>query len=352
MLPELAGDAWWGTLDDWDAAWTGARSGPARAALMRSCRRLDVERARAALTRWWPDLASDDRARVLAAVEESIDASDEPFVAGALKDRRGDVRRTAASLLVLLPDSDLSRRLEDVARPLVESGGMVRKALKVRLPAPTEELEALGLATRPESGYGERAWLLRTLLAHVRPARWTEWLRVDAVSLVEQATRSNEARPLLEGWIAATSRFGDREWATAILGNPGVPDKVSGNVGLVFEGLSPADRATVVAATARAVHPSMLAFGAALVPAPWPAPVGDAVLEIAELVGREVFPGPGLYELVRAAALRLPPERADELADVASYKDELRPALLDVIETIRIRGRIHEAFNAVPPLPD
>jgi hypothetical protein len=99
------------------------------------------------------------------------------------------------------------------------------------------------------------------------------------------------------------------------------------------------------------LDPPVFAGLAATVPAPWPGPLADAVLEIASFVGREQFPGPGLYELVRAAALRLPPDRADELTAVASYKDELRPALVDVIETIRLRARIHEAFAAVPPLP-
>jgi hypothetical protein len=68
------------------------------------------------------------------------------------------------------------------------------------------------------------------------------------------------------------------------------------------------------------------------------------VLAAARAAGREQFPAPGLYELVRAAALRLPPDRADELEVAATYKDELRPALIDVVETIRLRARIHAAF--------
>jgi hypothetical protein len=92
----------------------------------------------------------------------------------------------------------------------------------------------------------------------------------------------------------------------------------------------------------------VLAELAASIPAPWPRPLADAVLDVAGLVGREQFPGPGLYELVRAAALRLQPDRADDLTRVASYKNELRPALTDVVETIRLRARIHEAFAAVP----
>ena len=99
--------------------------------------------------------------------------------------------------------------------------------MKVSLPTPSEEFEALGFTGRPASGYGERAWLLRSILAHVRPERWTEWLQVDAPGLVDQATRSDEARPLIEGWIEATARFGDPVWAAAILRNKDVPTKVS-----------------------------------------------------------------------------------------------------------------------------
>ena len=208
-FPELAGDVWWGTGEDWDEAWVAARTGAAKAAVVRRLRELDLPRARETLAKSWPSITSDDRARTLEAVETRIEPADEPILTEALTDRRADVRRTAAGLLVLLPDSALARRIEDEARPLLATGGLVRKSLKATLPAPSEEFEALGFAGRPASGYGERAWLLRSLLAHVRPDRWSEWLRVDASGLVDQATRSDEARPLLEGWIAATARFGD-----------------------------------------------------------------------------------------------------------------------------------------------
>jgi hypothetical protein len=346
-FPELAGDVWWGTGEDWDEAWAAAQTGAAKAAVVRRIRQSDLPRAREALANWWASIPSDDRARVLEAVEVQVEPADEPFLTEALTDRRADVRRTALGLLVLLPDSPLTRRIEDAAMPLLATGGLVRKSLKVTLPSPSEEFAALGFTGRPEAGYGERAWLLRSLLAHVRPERWNEWLRVDPTGLVDQASRSDEARPLLEGWIAAAARFGDPVWATAILSNPAVPNKVTSDVGHVLNGLSFADAATAVATSAAALHPSTLAALAVSIPAPWPAPLADAVLDVADLVGREQFPGPGLYELVRAAALRLPPDRADDLTNVASYKAELRPALTDVVETIRLRARIHEAFSSV-----
>jgi hypothetical protein len=347
-LPELAGDLWWGTGEDWDEAWAAARTGAARAAVVRRLRRLDLPRAREALANWWTSMPSEHRARTLEAVEERLAPADEPFLTEALTDRRADVRRTAAGLLVLLPDSALTRRIEDEAKPLLATGGLVRKSLKATLPAPSEEFEALGFTGRPASGYGERAWLLRSMIAHVRPDRWTEWLRVDRAGLVDQATRSEEARLVLEGWIEGSARFRDRAWAAAILRNASVRTKVMLNVGRALDGLAPADRAMVVAETARDVDPVMLASFAGSIPAPWPRPLADAVVDIARFVGQEQFPGPGLYELVGAAAIRVPSGYEDALTSVASYKDELRPALTDVIETIRLRARIHEAFAAVP----
>jgi Family of unknown function (DUF5691)/SWIM zinc finger len=346
-FPELAGDMSWATGEGWDEAWAATETGAAKAAVVRRTRQSDLPRARGALATWWASIPSPERARVLEAVEARIESADEPFLAEALTDGRADVRRTAAGLLVLLPDSALTRRIEDEVKPLLASGGLVRKSLKVTLPSGSEELAALGFGGRPEAGYGERAWLLRSLLGHVRPARWSEWLRVDAPGLVDQASRSDEARPLLEGWIAATARFGDPVWASAILSSPAVRSKVMLNVGQVLDGLTRPERARVVAETAGAVDPVMLASFAARVPAPWPRPLADAVLEMARFVGQEQYPGPGLYDLVRAAALRMEPDRADELTKVSSYKDELRPALTDVVETIRLRARIHEAFAAV-----
>ena len=175
QLPELAPATPGGRIgEDWEEAWAATASGAARAALVRRFRQLDLPRARRSLVDWWSEVASDERARILAAVETGLDPADEAFLAERLADRRVDVRRTAAGLLVLLPESALTRRLEDGgAAAACDRRARLRKSMKVSLPTPSEEFEALGFAGRPASGYGERAWLLRSILAHVRPERWT-----------------------------------------------------------------------------------------------------------------------------------------------------------------------------------
>jgi hypothetical protein len=55
-----------------------------------------------------------------------------------------------------------------------------------------------------------------------------------------------------------------------------------------------------------------------------------------------------IHALVRAGAIGLPPERADDLEKVASVDGEIRPALIDAIDTIQFRARMYDAFAAVP----
>jgi hypothetical protein len=334
---------------DPDEAWDAATSATARVAVIRAMRRDDPAAARDALARWLPDVAGDERARILGSLEVGLEPADEPLLAGGIGDRRLDVRRTAAGLLVRLPGSALTRRLEEYVRPLLASQGRLRPSLSVTLPTIDADLEGAGFGGKPPQGFGERAWLLRGLFAHVRPGRWVEWLATDASGLIDRALRSDEARPVLEGWILATERFGDRDWASALLRAPDVRTKVMVNVGQVLEGLDPAGRATVLAETTKQLEPQMLAAFVEGVPAPWPQPLAEAVLGVTKAFSGSQYPDQALYQLVRAAAIGLPPRRAEDLETLASYQGQIRPALDGAIETIRLRARIHDAFAILPP---
>src|SRR5205823_1159180 len=109
--------------------------------------------------------------------------------------------------------------------------------------------------------------------------------------------------------------------------DPGVQSKITVNIQQVLDRLSASGRASVVEASSDGVDPRTLAGLARFVPPPWPTQLSDVVLESAAALGREQSPKSAFYELVRAAAVGLPPDRADDLVAVASYKDELRPAL-------------------------
>ncbi|MBY0395182.1 MAG: hypothetical protein K2X91_01765, partial [Thermoleophilia bacterium] len=276
-LPELDPGGGAPIGQELDEAWEAAGSAAARVALVGAMRRDDVATARDALARWLPAVAGDERARILSALEVGLEPADEALLARGIGDRRIDVRRAAAALLVRLPGSALTRLIEDHARPLLEIRGRLRPSLAITLPTIDPELEAAGFGGKPPAGFGERAWLLRDLIAHVRPGRWIEWLGTDPSGLVDRALRADDARPVLEGWIGATGRFGDQGWASALLRAADVRTKVMVNIGQVFEHLDPAGRATVLAETAKQLEPAMLAAFVEDVPAPWPRALVEAV---------------------------------------------------------------------------
>jgi hypothetical protein len=347
-VPELEADPGIALGEDWEAAWDEATGAAGRASLVRSMRRADPAAAREAVARWLPDTAGDERARIVGALEEGLGPVDEPLLAAVGGDRRADVRRVATGLLVRLPGAALALRIEDRVRPLLARRGGRRASLAVTLPDAEPELEAAGFGGKPPAGIGERAWLLRQLLAHVRPSRWSEWLGDDPAALVVLAIRSEEARPVLEGWIEATTRFGDPAWASALLRDTGVREKVTLGVGQVFEGLAPDARATLLAEDGRSLDPTTLATFVTGVPAPWPGPLGETVLAVAGTLAANQYPDQAFYDLVRAASVGLPPDRLDALVTVASYNDEVRPVLVGRVETMHLRARIHDAFAALP----
>ena len=69
-LPELTTDAVWGTGEDWEEAWAATSSGAARAALVRRFRERDLPRARQFLADHWSEIATEERARILAATRD------------------------------------------------------------------------------------------------------------------------------------------------------------------------------------------------------------------------------------------------------------------------------------------
>jgi hypothetical protein len=217
----------------------------------------------------------------------------------------------------------------------------------VTLPAPDPELEAAGFGGRPPAGIGERAWLLRQLIAHVRPSRWTEWLGAVPRGLVARALRSDDSRPVLEGWAEAARRFGDADWLAALLTAPKVTE-INLDLRSVVAQFPEERRMSVIARVAPAADAAVLAWLAPMCPPVWPAPVADAVLEAMRGLAGDQYPDQRLYDLARAAAIGLAPDREGDLTAVASHDGQIRPSLAWALDTLRHRARIHAAFASLP----
>ncbi|NTV65276.1 MAG: hypothetical protein HGA65_17335, partial [Oscillochloris sp.] len=126
------------------ALWeTGTRA--VRLAVLIRLRAADSNAARAALAATWASEKVDERAAFLETFASGLSMADEPFLEQVLDDRSERVRKAAAGLLAILPESRLSQRMLARLSPLLRwtpgvgpqlpGGGKIKKpALEVLLP--------------------------------------------------------------------------------------------------------------------------------------------------------------------------------------------------------------------------
>ena len=166
-----------------DAAWDSASDAGRRLTLLAATRERDPAAARDLLEQRLASLPGDERAGLVAALRAGLSAEDETVLEVARTDRRQDVRRAATDLLVRLPRSRAARRLEEIARPLIDTKGRLRASLAVTLPALTPELEAAGSAAGPRQVWATaRGCSANSSGTWLRTAGRTGWASTRRVS--------------------------------------------------------------------------------------------------------------------------------------------------------------------------
>jgi hypothetical protein len=216
------------SLEERRKAWD---DGPpeARLSALRATRATDPAEARAWIEAAWKAEKADFREEMVAALVTNLSADDEPLLTPALADRAAGVRAAVANLLARIETSPFAARARQRAEPLLSYdtpargvfgalksrlAGEARGVLSVSPPAAFDRAWAAdGLVEKPPTGTGERAFWLRQMVSMVPPAHWEQRLGASIEALVNAATKTEWAQPLLAGWIEATVRFAARGWA-------------------------------------------------------------------------------------------------------------------------------------------
>jgi hypothetical protein len=353
QLPELgAGLA--APTGDPSAAWDAATGAAERAAVIAGFRSTDPEAARDLLATKWDDATTEERALAISAFGTGLAADDTALLERAATDSRTEVRSASIDLLARLPDSAFARLADETARPTLELTGRFRPSLEARPPAAWDEsLARLGIPKKPPQGTGERAWWHRHLLARVAPSRWEAWLGADPAALVDRALRSDDARALVEGWVEAAIRFGDADWATALLAHKEI---ASGDAVPNVDPLALLD-ALLTTTERDPVAVKLIGMGdtaAALktaehCPAPWSSLLSWAVLTALAKEGKSIGISKAFVDLTRMAARRLPTEHAEQLETIVvgdGSRPGTYPILREYLELIEFRKRMRAAFAA------
>ncbi|GAA3799072.1 DUF5691 domain-containing protein [Sphaerisporangium flaviroseum] len=302
-----------------------------RLSYLRSLRAADPARARALLRRGWEKESPEDRAAFVHAMAEGLSMADEPFLEGALDDRRREVRSQAADLLTRLPESRLGRRMAERAARCVRLSG---DRLQAEPPEACDgDMERDGVRARAPGGTGQRSWWLQQIVAHTPLAFWTESFDRTAKQIV--ALNLGEwAREIRLGWERAAVLQNDPVWARALFAVEPLTD--------LLAVLPPGERADKAA---ELVHDQpvdgQLIMMLGGVPAPWGEALTKAVLEkILHTAGRQPW---NLGELVRLAS-----ERADPAMHEVAARLSPEPPVQEVAATLRFRFDMLAELEAHP----
>ena len=211
--------------DDAETVWqTGTRD--QRIELLGSLRTSDPGAARAMLASTWAQEDPEDRAAFAQALYVGLSLDDEPFLEELLDDSRKPVRTVAAELLARLPHSMLAERMKARVLPLVQfqpaSKGLLRSrkaGIEVSLPEACDKTMIRdGIDSRARPKMGPKAYWLCQVIGAAPLKTWTDAWKANPATIVDAASRSDFPDALIQGWMLATVRHRDPQWAEAILG--------------------------------------------------------------------------------------------------------------------------------------
>ncbi|MGV4929575.1 DUF5691 domain-containing protein [Streptomyces sp. BHT-5-2] len=340
-----------------------------RVALLTSMRRRDPRDGLELLAATWATERAEDRLMFLDSLGECLAPADEPFLEQALSDRSRNVRTTAAELLSALPGSALAARMAERSLACVRLA-----AAGPEQPAPGEVLvldpprvcdagmQRDGVAPKPPSGRGERAWWLGQLVEATPLDRWPVHLGGHSpAEIVGLPVAGDWRTELHDAWCRAAVRQRHAEWARALLGAPGDPGRAAAELAPAGSSRDltklltalPGDERAGWVAEFIAVHGLADAFRMLGVCAvPWSEPLGRAVVDALD-IARDAGSYPWSFSGVMGLAERcLDPAAADRLEMLTAVTDEPEgaspgsggywsEAFQRLVGTLRLRATMH-----------
>ncbi|MHB0936352.1 MAG: DUF5691 domain-containing protein [Armatimonadota bacterium] len=216
-----------------DIAWESAIL--KRIALLIALRRQDRAQARTFLADVWDTTDVVMREILLAMLAIGMRKDDEPFLESALDDKWKEVRSTAADLLARLPHSHLIQRMRERLEPLLaytpaqpacpsSPSIMSQACLNVTLPmACDKSMQRDGIQVKVPANLkhhlrntGQKAWWLLQMVSYIPPGEWCARWGQSPDELIKLVHGHEWQDVFQNGWVQATMRFRDQEWARAL----------------------------------------------------------------------------------------------------------------------------------------
>lgn len=345
-------------VKDWETS-----SRPSRVSILKELRKNNPSDAIGVLASTWKQDGPEDRIAFIEQLQIGLHPRDEEFLESTLDDRRKEVRKKAAELLVQLPESKLVCRMIDRVRSLVAPGSasgskliraLTRKSkIEVTLPeACDEKMRRDGVETTPPQGVGEKAWWLGQIVASIPTAFWNDYLGLPPAQCVQDAEKTDYAEILIPAWAAAAKRGRQVEWAHAILEHA-LSTKRNFQLLSVIEVLPASHRDPVVTKLLGSDR-NLIGYaqpGFNLLqccPGPWSERLGRALLDFLHFQVKQGLDGklaltyiwfPNPEQFAMNMPVTLAGEAQEMFADIASEQSFMKP-LHTFLETLQFRSKM------------
>ncbi|MFI5713062.1 DUF5691 domain-containing protein [Kribbella sp. NPDC051620] len=300
-----------------------------RRSWLRALRKSDPAAALEALEEVWPAEPAAVRLDFLSLLGANLSgtnaAADEAFLERALDDRSKEVRRAAAGLLQRIPGSQYGERMaQRVWSHLTVSQGVLAVDLPTRL---TKAMERDGVEPEPQEGFGKRAWWFLQIVAAAP-------LKTYELDYLKLPVEGCSPEVLQVAWAQAAVREGNADWARALLR---ANTRTGGRVAELLKILPPEEWVPAIESLRARVDIADLVGG---LPVPWPAQLGNAVLDQLAKVGSDRRHA----RLASIAARAVPAEVLDHLItrEPTGEEDTWRRRL---VETLIFRREMYEELS-------
>lgn len=214
-----------------------------RCEMLTAIRKKDPVKARDLLIRTLPVQNAASRSRLIESFATGLNADDEPMLESLLDDRSLEVRRKAASMLSLIPDSALASRMERRISACVKfEKGLLKRSIHVEPPQQTDdEMKRDSIPDKATAGLGLQASMLLRITALTPLSWWNETFRMLPLQLISMIRKTDWEQALITGLAEAAVTRQDRDWIIALL-DAEDSKKVSLDRKALISGLSATDR--------------------------------------------------------------------------------------------------------------
>lgn len=341
---------------DADERWqTGTM--PERTALLRTVRRLDPARGLALIRSTWSGDGADERRRCVEALAEHRSQADEPFLESALDDKSKVVRRAAATILALLPQSKLRTRMNERARAciVVESKrGLIKRSTRITLEPPKHFDEAWQRDAIDESGgagLGKRAWWMQQILTAADLSVWTEASGLEPAAVL-QAIDADDFRDAAFNAISeAASTRADARWCTALVeAHLASKNQLHAELQTLWRHLPPNEREPLILTALAHKRFGSVERWALLASADhrWSPEFSAKALALLRGARPSTDASWALYEPIERVSRLVAPSSAEAFADTvaAMFADEPTDSFKKSIDRAHLRQTMHKEFAA------